>query len=72
MKYIKNTSHKENLGKKRPHLSVPRERPIARDNSLGEGNGGGNNKFALAVGKVIVLPRAGTAHFAGFSTSIVY
>jgi len=58
--YIKNTSHKENLGKM-PSPFSPSERPIARDDSLGEGNGGGNNQFCLARGKVIALPRASTA-----------
>jgi len=58
--YVKNTSHKENLGKA-PAPFSPSERPIACDDSLGEGNGGGNNQFSLAKGKVIALPRAGTA-----------
>jgi len=49
--------------KKRPHLSLPRGRPIARDDSLEKGNGGGNNQFCLAKGKVVALGRAGTAHW---------
>jgi len=61
VKYFKETSHKENLEKRR-HISLPRERPMARDDSMGKGNGGGNNQFCLAKGKVVALGRAGTAH----------
>ena len=63
MKSFKETSHKENLEKKRPHLSLPRGRTIARCDSLGKGNGGGNNQFCVAKGKVVALGRAGTAHY---------
>jgi len=46
---------------KAPSPFSPNERPIASDDSLGEGNGGGNNQFSLARGKVIALPWAATA-----------
>jgi len=38
-------------------LSLQLERPIARDDSLGKGNGGGNNQFCLAKGMVVALGR---------------
>jgi len=44
-----------------PSPFSPSGRPIACDGSLREGNGGGNNQFSLARGKVIALPTAGTA-----------
>jgi len=49
---------------KTPSSFSPSEQPIARDDSLGEGNGGVNNQLSLARGKVIALPRAGTAQTA--------
>jgi len=61
VKCFKETSHNEKLAKNALTLSLLRGRPIARDDSLGKGNGGGNNQFCLAKGKVVALGRAGRA-----------
>jgi hypothetical protein len=72
VKCFKETSHNESLKKKVLTFLFREGDQLPVIDSLGKGNGGGNNQFCLAKGKVVALGRACTAQLPQYRLSQTY